>query len=391
MATVVMVVTGTAGDIHPLVAIGGGLTARGHRCTLISHAPYAGRARAAGLEFVPVDTPEEYKRLLRASAELVTRNHDADARRRVAGWYHNATRAKVKFDEVTRRVGSDSSVVIARYVTETDAINAAQAAGVVAAWSLVSPHAVDEARGIDQLHGGAYLDALNIERHRFGLAPVDSWLSWVEASPRLGLWPYWFAPDMENTPGLYTTGFPDDLGRPLPADIWQFLGDGVPPVLVTAGSGMMLAPGFHRAAVEGALRAGFRVLAVGGEPGLMSSRWDSRVEHRQSLPLTALIPHVAAVVHHGGIGTVARCLEAGVPQLVLAQGVDRPDNAARAQRLGVAIAVPHAAWRPAEVAQGLRRLCDESQHRQKAAEWAAVMGTNNGVASACDRIEELLN
>jgi len=47
-----------------------------------------------------------------------------------------------------------------------------------------------------------------------------------------------------------------------------------------------------------------------------------------------LLPLCAAVVHHGGIGTTARALAAGTPQLVLPLAWDQPDNAARVRRLG---------------------------------------------------------
>ena len=42
------------------------------------------------------------------------------------------------------------------------------------------------------------------------------------------------------------------------------------------------------------------------------------------------------MVHHGGIGTTAQALAAGVPQLIMPLAHDQPDNAARVQRLGVA-------------------------------------------------------
>ena len=42
-----------------------------------------------------------------------------------------------------------------------------------------------------------------------------------------------------------------------------------------------------------------------------------------------------AVVHHGGIGTSARCLRAGVPQLIAPWGVDQWDNSMRLVRGGI--------------------------------------------------------
>lgn len=50
-----------------------------------------------------------------------------------------------------------------------------------------------------------------------------------------------------------------------------------------------------------------------------------------------VLPHAAAVITHGGHGTVIKALAAGCPVLVLPLGRDQPDNAARVTRLGVGI------------------------------------------------------
>jgi UDP:flavonoid glycosyltransferase YjiC (YdhE family) len=80
------------------------------------------------------------------------------------------------------------------------------------------------------------------------------------------------------------------------------------------------------------------------------------VEHRTALPFAEVMPTVAAVVHHGGIGTVARALAAGTPQLLLADGGDRPDHARRLERLGLARWLPPQRWDAATVAAQLTEL-----------------------------------
>ena len=49
-----------------------------------------------------------------------------------------------------------------------------------------------------------------------------------------------------------------------------------------------------------------------------------------------LLPRLAALIHHGGIGTSAQCLAAGLPQLITPWAHDQFDNASRQRRLGVA-------------------------------------------------------
>ena len=55
-----------------------------------------------------------------------------------------------------------------------------------------------------------------------------------------------------------------------------------------------------------------------------------------SIPFGRLFPRAAAVVHHGGIGTSAQALKAGVPQLVMPMAFDQHDNADRLVRLAPA-------------------------------------------------------
>ena len=64
------------------------------------------------------------------------------------------------------------------------------------------------------------------------------------------------------------------------------------------------------------------------------------IRHVDYAPFSQLFPHAAAVVHHGGIGTSAQALAAGVRQLVTPMAHDQPDNAARLVKLGVARSIP---------------------------------------------------
>ncbi len=72
--------------------------------------------------------------------------------------------------------------------------------------------------------------------------------------------------------------------------------------------------------------------------------------HVAYAPFGALLPRVAALVHHGGIGTSAQALAAGIPQIVAPFAHDQPDNAARLRRLGVATVVSPNARRDAWIA-----------------------------------------
>jgi UDP:flavonoid glycosyltransferase YjiC (YdhE family) len=83
--------------------------------------------------------------------------------------------------------------------------------------------------------------------------------------------------------------------------------------------------------------------------------------HCPFAPFHELFPLCAAVVHHGGIGTTARALASGTPQLILPFGFDQMDNAARVERLGAGLSVRFKPGRETAVEAGLKRLLDEGK------------------------------
>ena len=58
----ILVTSGSGGDVFPFIALGCRLKERGHKVTLLTHCCYEEKARKAGFDFVPLDSPSEYKR-----------------------------------------------------------------------------------------------------------------------------------------------------------------------------------------------------------------------------------------------------------------------------------------------------------------------------------------
>lgn len=81
--------------------------------------------------------------------------------------------------------------------------------------------------------------------------------------------------------------------------------------------------------------AGVRVVLHAGSAGL-ASHDDEWVHAVESVPHGWLFPRMAGVVHHGGAGTTAAALRAGVPQAVVAHIGDQPYWGRRVWELGVA-------------------------------------------------------
>jgi MGT family glycosyltransferase len=86
----------------------------------------------------------------------------------------------------------------------------------------------------------------------------------------------------------------------------------------------------------------------------------------ESAPHSQVLAEAAAVVTHGGHGTVVKSLAAGVPLVVMHHGRDQADNAVRVTARGAGVAVKRSAD-AGTIAAAVRRLLDDPSYRAGAA------------------------
>ncbi len=237
-------------------------------------------------------------------------------------------------------------------------------------------------------------DDINRLRARVGLPPVTDWHAWLRcAQQNIGAWPEWFAePDANWLPNLAEVGFltfdPAEVGE-VPAQARDFLNDGEPPVLITGGTGTYLNSEFYTVCLEACRLLDCRALLVTRHRQHIPGNLPAKVKWFAYLPFGSVMPHAAAIVHHGGMSTASRALTVGVPQLALAEGLDRPDTAARFERLGVARHLLPAHWQPERVAEALRWLTGSAQVRQRCRALARRVSESDPAAAVCAVIEGL--
>jgi UDP:flavonoid glycosyltransferase YjiC (YdhE family) len=104
------------------------------------------------------------------------------------------------------------------------------------------------------------------------------------------------------------------------------------------------------------------------------------------MPLNALMPTCAAIVHHGGSATVATPLVYGVPQVALPKFADQPLNANVMATRGVGLTVSE----PEEVAPALTRVLDDRAFAKVAAEVRNEIAEQPSPAFVADRLAELV-
>lgn len=153
--------------------------------------------------------------------------------------------------------------------------------------------------------------------------------------------------------------------EPLP-DWWS--GHGDPLVYATFGTVSASVPqavAAFRGIVESLAPLPIRLLATvgdGGDPAAFDGL-PANVRVERFVPQASVLPHAAAMVCHGGMGTVLGGLYAGVPMVVVPQFADQPDNAARVDALGAGLQVRNDDLDdpvdPARVAEAVRRVLAE--------------------------------
>lgn len=86
----------------------------------------------------------------------------------------------------------------------------------------------------------------------------------------------------------------------------------------------------------------------------------------QYIPQAELLPHCAAVISHGGSGSVMGALAHGLPMVLLPMGADQPLNAERCVALGVAAALDAVAATPQAISAALTTILADATYRRQA-------------------------
>jgi len=236
---------------------------------------------------------------------------------------------------------------------------------------------------------------LNEVRQELGLAPVRRPLhQWLHSPTRvIGLFPEWFAAPAADWPEqVRLTGFPLYDGpnaHRLAPDLVHFLFDqGDPPIVFTAGTAQSHGKEFFRAAVEACLRLRARGVLVSAATEQLPADTPPSVRAFAYAPFSELLPRAKAIVHHGGIGTAAQALKAGIAQVVVPLAYDQPDNAARLRQLGVASILSPRRLDGAHLARTLRGLLATPDLPAKLLETARRFEQASPIDDTCRLIEE---
>jgi sterol 3beta-glucosyltransferase len=403
---IVIVAVGTWGDVAPYTGLGARLRAAGHDVAIAAHAPFESGVLARGLEFraLPMDIRDELgsaegQHVLRTSPLAIGRFMRMYARHWVA--MAEATEAAARGADIllTSTMGW-----LGIHVAEGMGIPSAgvylqpmEPTGEFPPW-LVTTRPMGRwgnrtaARAARSLGMLPFNRAVSDLRARLGLPPVSPWAFFRQLDekqwpvfhgispsvlPSPADWPphrrtvgYWWP---ERTPGW----------EPDPRLV-DFLAAGPPPVFVGFGSmsggdaerlGKVVLSALQGAGLRGVLQRGWSGLSGAGDDVIVIDE----------TPHDWLFPRMAAVVHHGGAGTTAAGLRAGVPAVPVPLAADQPFWANRLVALGVSPrALPFHRLDTGKLADALRVATTEPSFRQRADELAARIADEDGAGAVLD-------
>lgn len=405
---IVLLTLGSAGDVHPFIGLGIALRQRGQQVVVVTNPQFESRVRAAGLEFVPAGTLEDYQRVV-DNPDLW---HPLRAFKVIARDGILAAMRPMYADLVTRWSAHETILVAntlclaARLAAETHGFrlvtvhlqpavfHSAQRPprfpilSVSRSWPLWLRRLCMTALDL-QVIDRELAPAVNQFRAELGLPAIRHVLTrWVHGREVLGLFPDWFGQPQSDWPADYRgTGF---IGWDAPAElpdnkVRAFLASGPPPLAFTAGSAMHHGADFFREAVVAARLLKRRAVLVSRDRRQLPPL-PAEVLHIPYAPFNWLLPQCEVLVHHGGIGTMAQAFAAGIPQLVMPLAFDQYDNAHRARELGVAAIIARRRFRGPVVAQALTDLLKQPEVRETTARYAAQIRFDHAIDQACQAI-----
>jgi sterol 3beta-glucosyltransferase len=415
MTQITIVASGSRGDVQPYVALGTGLKDAGYAVRLLASENFETLATEAGLDFSSTGI----------SIEAITQSDEWRSVLETG----NFIAILGKMQSEMKRHAADSARLMPSLIQGSDLI--------VTGMSVLGLHSLADLYQIPMVRAYVFpftptaefatplvpkLPFKALNRLSFHLThqmfwqtskAIDSEIRKFKGLPKGSFWGPFAEIERRHTPLLYGYS-PHVLPRPHdwaahhqvtgywfldapadwnpPADLMNFLAKGSPPVYIGFGSmGSRDPQAAGQIALEALARSGQRGVLAAGWGGIQAQAVPDSVYVMSSLPHSWLFPQMAAVVHHGGAGTTAAGLRAGIPSIIVPFMGDQPFWGERVRALGVGPApIPRRQLTAAKLAQAITLAISNQAMRRQASQLGERIRAEDGIGQAVRLIEQHL-
>ncbi|GHO88396.1 glycosyltransferase [Dictyobacter formicarum] len=415
---IVVMTSGSRGDVQPYIALGLGLQRAGYQVCMLTHSIFAPMIEQYGLEFAALSgdpraivESEEGLRLLETGGNAV---------RFVRRLFAESKKNQVAMTRAAERVLPGAHLLLysvlcfaGSYVAEALNIPAMLVPLQPILPTRAFPYPTGFSRSLGSVGNLLTHRLVNMGiwqlmrstmqpiRHELGLPPIPVWgsISWLYKQhqpvllgysplilPRPADWPDWV-----HVTGYWFLDAPSTWQPP--ADLLDFLAAGPPPVYIGFGSmASRKAEETTNIILNALARSDQRGIIATGWGGLSNSDLPDNVFKLEEAPHDWLFPRMAAVVHHGGSGTTAAGLRAGVPNIVVPFFADQPFWGERVYRLGVAAKpIPRQHLTAENLAAAITTTISDQAMSARAADLGARIRAEDGVGNATHIIRNLIS
>jgi UDP:flavonoid glycosyltransferase YjiC (YdhE family) len=413
-----VITVGSEGDVRPYVALGAGLRNTGHDVRIVAHPGFEYLVRRSGLDFAPVAGDP---RGMADNCQLRALHDDSQ---NLLRWWRtfNDVDAPLMCQRLSDcwEACQDAEVIVVSilpYLLGFAIANKLQVPLVRAFYFPVSPtrsYPPDFVPSWLRLGGRLNLAAYQLQRQLLwqiarpwvaracrevlGQETLPVLEPFGELDRRQQLLLYCYSPEVAPPPPdwgswIEVTGY-WFLDRPVdwtaPSDLLAFQDAGPRPVYIGGFGSMTNRDPTEIARIVGRALAltGQRAVVLKGWGGLRPDELPREIFAVDWVPFDWLFPRVAAAVHHGGAGTTAASLRAGLPTITVPFFLDQFFWGRRVFELGVGPQpIPRKRLEADALAAALRLATTDPAMRCRAAALGERIRAENGIARAVDAFE----
>ena len=408
---ILIVAIGSQGDVNPFVKIGIALQNRGYDVTILSNNYFRNSVQNVGLSFASVGSTEDYNKMV---DEVDTKNSTKTLKVVMKYLYFNSMQ---NVYDTIKKLYLPGETIVLGITMAFGARIAQEKLGIPLITCHLAPNSIPSVlrpgkldgvwmphwmpgiykasiwRLIDMLTDMLFGPQLNKMRKKLDLPKVRNILRhWMHSPDKvIGLFPDWFAepqPDWpKNTEVTNFVLFDETDKNPISPELGKFIAQGEPPIIFTAGTAINDAASFFKVSAKACELLNARGVFLSRYKNHIPNDLSPSIHYCEYAPFSKLLPYASALVHHGGIGTCAQALRAGVPQLIVPFGMDQPDNSLRLQEFGVAAELREKKYKSSIVADKLGRLLEDKDVHMHCKKIADKLKKIDPLTDICRMIE----